>query len=93
MEIDQIEPAMNRNYAAEKAKNTWRPFGPSLTLERVVTSNDAGIPQIALGSTRLSDYTKISVLGKGTYGEVHKCIHNPSGAVVAMKTFLFEVST
>jgi len=30
------------------------------------------------------------VLGKGTYGEVHKCMHNPTGMIVAMKTFLFE---
>ena len=34
---------------------------------------------IVLGTTRLKDYTKIQVLGKGTYGEVHKCIHNASG--------------
>jgi len=47
-------------------------------------------PPITLGSSRLSDYTKISVLGKGTYGEVHKCVHNPTGQIVAMKTFLFE---
>ena len=32
------------------------------------------------------------MLGKGTYGEVHKCIHNPSGLIVAMKTYMFEVS-
>ncbi len=47
---------------------------------------------IRLGTTTLADYTKISVLGKGTYGEVHKCVHNPTSQVVAMKTFLFEVS-
>jgi aspartate/tyrosine/aromatic aminotransferase len=23
---------------------------------------------------------------------VHKCVHNPTGMIVAMKTFLFEVS-
>jgi len=44
-----------------------------------------------LGSSKLSDYSKLSVLGKGTYGEVHKCVHNPTGTIVAMKTFLFEV--
>ena len=49
-------------------------------------------PPIELGSSKLSDYRKISVLGKGTYGEVYKCVHNPTGLVVAMKTFLFEVS-
>ena len=30
------------------------------------------------------------MLGKGTYGEVHKCIHKPTGLVVAMKTYMFE---
>jgi len=45
---------------------------------------------ITLGSSKLSDYSKLSVLGKGTYGEVHKCVHNPTGMIVAMKTFLFE---
>ena len=49
-------------------------------------------PLITLGSSKLSDYRKLSVLGKGTYGEVYKCVHNPTGQVVAMKTFLFEVS-
>lgn len=39
----------------------------------------------------MSDYTKISVLGKGTYGEVYKCVHNQTQAVIAMKTFIFEV--
>jgi serine/threonine protein kinase len=47
---------------------------------------------IQLGSSKLSDYTKISMLGKGTYGEVHKCIHKPTGLIVAMKTYMFEVS-
>jgi serine/threonine protein kinase len=47
---------------------------------------------IQLRSSKLSDYTKISMLGKGTYGEVHKCIHKPTGLIVAMKTYMFEVS-
>jgi len=51
----------------------------------------AAEPLITLGSSKLSDYSKLSVLGKGTYGEVHKCVHNPTGMIVAMKTFLFEV--
>lgn len=33
----------------------------------------------------------MQVLGKGTYGEVTRCIHIPSGLEVAMKTFFFEV--
>jgi len=41
--------------------------------------------------TKFSDYTKVCVLGKGTYGEVTRCIHIPSGLEVAMKTFFFEV--
>ena len=49
-------------------------------------------PLITLGSSKLSDYRKLSMLGKGTYGEVYKCVHNPTGQVIAMKTFLFEVS-
>ena len=34
----------------------------------------------------------MAMLGKGTYGEVYKCIYNPTQQIVAMKTFLFEVS-
>jgi serine/threonine protein kinase len=49
-------------------------------------------PPINLGQTKLSEYTKLSVLGKGTYGEVHKCVHTPTGLIVAMKTYMFEVS-
>lgn len=30
-------------------------------------------------------------LGVGTYGEVHRCVHLPSGIDVAMKTFKFDV--
>jgi serine/threonine protein kinase len=48
-------------------------------------------PLIQLGQTKLSEYTKLSVLGKGTYGEVHKCVHTPTGLIVAMKTYMFEV--
>ena len=66
------------------------PFDPRLAVNRMVTNADDAANLIALGSTRLADYTKISVLGKGTYGEVYKCIHNPTGQVIAMKTFLFE---
>ena len=58
----------------------------------VSLAEQTSAPPIDLGSSKLSDYRKISVLGKGTYGEVYKCIHNPTGLVVAMKTFLFEVS-
>lgn len=49
--------------------------------------------KIEFSKTTLDEYTKIAVLGKGTYGEVHKCIHNPTDKIVAMKTFMFEVSS
>lgn len=55
-----------------------------------VMSIQVNEPPISLGSSKLSDYTKLSVLGKGTYGEVHKCVHNPTGIIVAMKTYIFE---
>jgi serine/threonine protein kinase len=32
------------------------------------------------------------MLGKGTYGEVYKCVHKPTNLIVAMKTYMFEVS-
>ena len=48
---------------------------------------------INLGQTKLNEYTKLSVLGKGSYGEVHKCVHTPTGSIVAMKTYIFEVSS
>ena len=32
----------------------------------------------------------MDVLGKGTYGEVTKCMHSKTGQVVALKSFLFE---
>ena len=61
--------------------------------QKMISSTEqTSAPPIDLGSSKLSDYRKISVLGKGTYGEVYKCIHTPTGLVVAMKTFLFEVS-
>lgn len=30
------------------------------------------------------------MLGKGTYGEVTKCMHTKTNTLVALKTFLFE---
>lgn len=48
---------------------------------------------IKFGQTKFSDYTKVSVLGRGTYGEVTRCIHIPSGIEVAMKAFFFDVSS
>jgi serine/threonine protein kinase len=47
---------------------------------------------IEFGKTKLEDYQAIAPLGKGTYGEVNKCIHNQTNYIVAIKTFLFEVS-
>lgn len=47
---------------------------------------------IKFGSTKFSDYSKCHLLGKGTYGEVFRCIHIASGIECAMKTFLFEVN-
>ena len=44
------------------------------------------------GTTKLEEYQQMSTLGKGTYGEVNKCIHTKTNTVVALKTFLFEVS-
>ena len=48
---------------------------------------------ISLGTTRLADYSRMAMLGKGTYGEVYKCMYNPTQQIVAIKTFLFEVSS
>ena len=47
---------------------------------------------IEFGSTKLEDYQIIAPLGKGTYGEVNKCVHLPTESIIALKTFLFEVS-
>lgn len=46
---------------------------------------------IKFGMTKYHDYSKISVLGRGTYGEVTRCMHIHSGIEVAMKTFFFDV--
>jgi len=47
---------------------------------------------IKFGSTKFSDYSKVQTLGRGTYGEVTRCIHIASNIEVAMKTFFFDVS-
>jgi hypothetical protein len=46
---------------------------------------------IIFGSSKFNDYSKVNVLGKGTYGEVSRCIHIKSGTEIAMKTFFFDV--
>lgn len=50
------------------------------------------ITNIKFGETQLGDYTTVSTLGKGTYGEVNKAIYANAHQVVAIKTFFFEVS-
>lgn len=55
-------------------------------------SEDPG-KYIKFGMTKYHDYSKISVLGRGTYGEVTRCMHIHSGIEVAMKTFFFDVRT
>ena len=32
----------------------------------------------------------MEMLGKGTYGEVSKCLHTKTGSIIALKTFVFE---
>ena len=46
---------------------------------------------IQFGKTKFSDYSKMNVIGRGTYGEVTKAVHISSGIQVAIKTFFFEV--
>lgn len=48
--------------------------------------------KIKFGSTNIKQYHNIGSLGKGTYGEVNKCLHKDTKEIVAVKTFLFEVS-
>jgi serine/threonine protein kinase len=48
--------------------------------------------KIKFGSTSMTDYQIIAQLGRGTYGEVNKCLHQKTNTTVAIKTFLFEVS-
>ena len=48
--------------------------------------------KIQFGTTKLSEYQNVAQLGKGTYGEVFKCIHSKTNSMVAIKSFLFEVS-
>lgn len=48
---------------------------------------------IQFGKTKFSDYTKVNVIGRGTYGEVTRCIHIKSGLEVAVKTFFMDVNT
>ena len=50
------------------------------------------ISPIEFGKTKLDEYQQINTLGKGTYGEVTQCVHTKTSTVVALKTFLFEVS-
>ena len=47
---------------------------------------------IKFGTTKITDYSKIHGLGRGTYGEVEKCIHISSGIEVAIKKYLSSVS-
>lgn len=47
--------------------------------------------KIKFGETTFNEYSKISVLGRGTYGEVTRCMHNPTKTEVAIKTFFFDV--
>jgi serine/threonine-protein kinase BUR1 len=78
---DESNPEQSRRHSVQERK----PVG----LLKRLTVDDS---PITLGSSRLADYNKISMLGKGTYGEVHKCVHKPTGMIVAMKTYMFEVS-
>lgn len=47
--------------------------------------------KIKFGETQFNEYSRMQVLGRGTYGEVTRCIHNPTKTEVAMKTFFFDV--
>ena len=81
-----MAPIPEKTERERPSSSSMNPFGPRLAINRIVTSADDAANLIVLGSTRLADYTKVSVLGKGTYGEVYKCIHNPTGQIIAMKT-------
>lgn len=72
------------NFKPSQQRSTSNVQQPASNLPQTVKNG------ISLGRTKISDYMKISVLGKGTYGEVHKCVYQPSGQFVAMKTYLFE---
>lgn len=48
-------------------------------------------PRIKFGTTTIDEYQKLGQLGKGTYGEVFKCVHIPTGTIVALKSFYEDV--
>ena len=47
---------------------------------------------IGYGLTKISDYTQMEELGKGTYGIVSKYLHRPTGTIVAIKHFKLKVN-
>ena len=91
----ELQPVYFNNRGSSRADVEMRQESTGPSSKRRVSQGPKPAVQeqipITLGATKLSEYTKIGVLGKGTYGEVHKCIHNPTGTIIAMKTFLFEV--
>ncbi|KDQ60137.1 hypothetical protein JAAARDRAFT_152682 [Jaapia argillacea MUCL 33604] len=46
--------------------------------------------RVFVGCGKQSDYDVLTKLGEGTFGEVHKAIHTPTGASVALKRILMH---
>lgn len=46
----------------------------------------------AFKSRTLSEYKILSVVGRGSYGQVYKALHKPSSRVVAIKKVIFDAS-
>ncbi|MFS8160305.1 MAG: hypothetical protein ACMG6E_08880 [Candidatus Roizmanbacteria bacterium] len=94
MEIDES----NANKRQDSVRRSFTDFNSISTFSKpthnskVIEEIKEATPSIKYGTTKLYEYQKMEVVGKGTYGDVYRCLHLPTNTIVAIKTFRFTVT-
>ncbi|KIY61631.1 Pkinase-domain-containing protein [Cylindrobasidium torrendii FP15055 ss-10] len=78
-----VDPRQNPNAPHLKAKRI-------LPLRRPREQERAAFGRIFQGCGDINDYDITKKLGEGTFGEVHKATHKPTGRMVALKRILMH---
>ncbi|KAI9511619.1 Pkinase-domain-containing protein [Russula earlei] len=93
-ESDVFLPEKNSSSTREESYNFQHPRQPSKpirpSVRRTREEEYKAYGRIFVGSGQQDDYDAMTKLGEGTFGEVHKAKHRPTGKLVALKRILMH---
>ncbi|KAG9302799.1 hypothetical protein G9A89_009576 [Geosiphon pyriformis] len=85
-----IGPEQNGGYPSSGSPSPYAPSTPRPDIEPFPLEHHEYPDHPFAGCSSITDYTILNKLGEGTFGEVHKGMHNVTGNVVALKRIIMH---